>query len=91
MPEDIVQWVVQGGALGLLTYLVIWGTRTGAPNLFGALKGIQSAVEKNTDKISNLETTNRELTKVVGKLANQSATIGEQTLQFFQERKSGPG
>lgn len=90
MPEA-VEWIIQGGALGLLGYLVIWATRTGAPNLFKALGGIKTAVDKNTERLGNLETTNRELTRVVGQLANQSATIGEQTLQFFKQGKSGSG
>ncbi len=88
MPQE-VQWVLQGGALLLLAYLIIWGTRTGGPKLFESLRGIQSAVESNTGKIAALEQTNRELSRVVGELAAQSRAVGEETLSFLKEASNG--
>lgn len=53
--ENITEWIVQLGALGLLGYLIIWTTRTGGPMLFTRLDGIQTAIEKNSERLKALE------------------------------------
>lgn len=53
--ENVTEWIVQLGALGLLGYLIVWVTRSGAPMLFSRLDGIQSAIETNSARLLSLE------------------------------------
>ncbi len=55
MGEEAIQLLFQGGALGLLGYLILWTTREGAPKLFERLAAIQVAITANTNKMANLE------------------------------------
>lgn len=59
--EEAVQLLLQGGALGLLAYLIWWTTRDGAPQLFTKLGGIQSAIESHSNRLANLEAAMKEL------------------------------
>jgi len=59
--EQAVQLVIQGGALGLLAYLIWWVTQTGAPQLFsclininGSLNTIHGRLEKVEDEVKEL-------------------------------------
>lgn len=61
MMEQVVQLVLQAGALGLLTYLIWWVTQTGAPQLFVCLTGIKSALEGHSARIERLENEVKEL------------------------------
>jgi hypothetical protein len=53
--ENGVQMMLQGGALGLLAYLIYWMTQSGAPKLFDRLGGIQVAIESHSNRLLNLE------------------------------------
>ena len=66
--DPVFQHVIQGGALGLLAYLIIWGTRIGAPKLFTAMHDITSAINRNTDKLADVEEKQRQQTEVVLRL-----------------------
>ena len=85
--EDAVQWMLQGGALAILVYIVIWTTRTGAPGLFDSLGGIRSAVEHNTLRTQQTEQTMRELTYAVRRMAEKQGTVGEDTLATLKNHE----
>ena len=53
--EEAVQLLLQGGALGLLGYLIWWTTKEGAPQLFARLGGIQEAILTNNHRLQNVE------------------------------------
>lgn len=53
--EEAIQLILQGGALGLLAYLILWTTRDGAPRLFERLSAIQVAISTNTAQMKSLE------------------------------------
>lgn len=63
--DGLLQVLLQGGALGLLSYLIIWTTREGAPKLFDLLGGIQKALEVNNNRVGNLEKAVEDLTNEV--------------------------
>jgi peptidoglycan hydrolase CwlO-like protein len=53
--EQLIQVILQGGALGILIYLVIWTTRDGAPKLFQHLSEIKVAITRTGNKLDELE------------------------------------
>lgn len=59
--DQAVQMLLQGGALGLLSYLIYWMTQSGAPKLFERLGGIQVAIESHSHRLQNLEQAVEEL------------------------------
>tara|TARA_R110000772_G_C13309802_1_gene439830 strand:+ start:5945 stop:6235 length:291 start_codon:yes stop_codon:yes gene_type:complete len=85
--EEAVQWMLQGGALAILVYIVVWTTRTGAPGLFDALGGIRGAVEKNTVRTEQTEQTMRELTYAVRRMAEQHGTVGDATMATLRHNE----
>ena len=91
MPEA-VEMMLQGGALAILVYIVVWTTRTGAPGLFDSLSGIRTALEKNTVRTEQTEQTLRELTYAVRRMAEKSGTAGEATMTTLRshEKPSDP-
>lgn len=85
--DATLQYVLQGGALALLAYLLVWTTKSGAPKLFEGLGGITRAIDKNSDKVdrnteklADLERTNTELVKVVMRVAQKNDVVGEETI-----------
>lgn len=66
--EEAVQLLLQGGALGLLAYLIWWTTREGAPQLFSRLGGIQVAIESHSHRLQNLEAAVSDLKREVQRL-----------------------
>lgn len=50
-----MELVLQTGALGLLTYLIVWSTKVGAPSLFSSMTGIREAIHQNTAKLTAIE------------------------------------
>lgn len=87
--DATLQVILQGGALGILAYLIFWVTRSGGPKLFDALFGIKSAMEAHTLKLEQFERTNDRLVDVVSRLARETKEIGEETLNTLKE-KNGP-
>lgn len=55
--ETGVQLLLQGGALGLLGYLIWWTTREGAPKLFTHLGNIAAAMQSTSERLDKLEET----------------------------------
>lgn len=88
MMEDSIQWLLQGGALAILIYIVIWTTRTGAPGLFEALAGIRTAMERNTMRTESLEETTKQLTYAVRRMAEKTGTVGEHTLTTLRKHEN---
>lgn len=66
---------MQGGALALLSYLVVWAVKTGAPKLFEVLMGIQSALAQNTSTLTKVEETNQQLAKQVLSMAEDISKV----------------
>jgi hypothetical protein len=61
--ETALPYLLQAGAFGLLTYLILWTTHSGAPKLFSILAGIQAAIVEHTGQIANLKGSVNELKK----------------------------
>ena len=75
--EQAVQLIVQTGALGLLAYLILWGTRVGAPNLFASINGVKDAINANTDKLAALENKQTLQTNILLRLVELSPVNGQ--------------
>jgi mannose-1-phosphate guanylyltransferase len=66
--ETGVQLLLQGGALGMLAYLIWWTTREGAPKLFTHLSGIATAMQSTASRLEALEEAVKALQTDVKKL-----------------------
>lgn len=84
--EVTVELLIQGGGFALLTYLIVWGTRVGGPKLFDALGGIRVAIETNNQKLDRVEDVNRQLVAVVSRLARETKSVGEHTIQALEKQ-----
>jgi len=102
--DATLQSILQGGALALLAFIIVWVAKSGGPKLFEALNGITRAIDKNsasvntnTDQIREmrrdvreLQRTNGELVRVVGKVAEATKVVGEATLTELQKHEQAP-
>lgn len=71
--EQSLQILLQGGALAILAYLVVWVTRIGVPQLFDVLVGIRQSMDRHTGALEKLEASNE---RVVAKIAELAEDVG---------------
>lgn len=66
--EPVLQIIMQGGALALLAYLILWTTRDGAPKLFEHLSELKVAIANTGNRLAALEEKVEDLAKKVQKI-----------------------
>jgi hypothetical protein len=89
--DQTLQVVLQGGALGILIYLIIWATQKGFPGFMMASERIAKSIDQNTAKLTDVERWQILQNQLLGKLVDRQPLIGEETMTLKAKLKSDQG